>query len=161
MAVVPVDARRYRAFQYRLPTPSAVRYLPYVVLALVCYTLVAPLTKLATRDIPSDVVALVTNGMLVLAALVLVTFTRESVGAALTHPDAKFMYAAGAFLAVGILAYYRALALGPVSVVVPVFGLFLVTSSLVGVVALDEPLTARKAAGVGLALVAVYLVTVE
>jgi transporter family protein len=71
------------------------------------------------------------------------------------------MYAAGVFLAVGILAYYRALALGPVSVVVPVFGLFLVTSSLVGVVALDEPLTARKGVGVLLALVAVYLVTVE
>jgi transporter family protein len=71
------------------------------------------------------------------------------------------MYAAGAFLAVGIIAYYRALALGPVSIVVPVFGLFLVTSSVLGIVALDEPLTARKALGVLLAGVAVYLVTVE
>jgi transporter family protein len=138
-----------------------VRYLPYAVLALVCYTLVAPLTKLATRDLSSDVVALVTNGMLVLAALGVVLVADDSLGEALTHPDARYMYAAGVFLAVGILAYYRALALGPVSVVVPVFGLFLVTSSLVGVVALDEPLTARKGVGVLLALVAVYLVTVE
>lgn len=136
-------------------------YLPYALLALVSYTLVAPLTKLATRDLSSDVVAMVTNGMLALVALGVVLATNESVTDALAHPDARYMYAAGAFLAVGILAYYRALALGPVSVVVPVFGLFLVTSSLVGVVALDEPLTTRKGLGVLLALVAVYLVTVE
>lgn len=136
-------------------------YLPYALLALVSYTLVAPLTKLATRDLSSDVVAMVTNGMLALAALAVVVATNESVSDALTHPDARYMYAAGAFLAVGILAYYRALALGPVSVVVPVFGLFLVSSSLVGVAALGEEFTTRKGLGVVLALVAVYLVTVE
>lgn len=136
-------------------------YLPYALLALVSYTLVAPLTKLATRDLSSDVVAMVTNGMLALAALAVVVATNESVSDALTHPDAGYMYAAGACLAVGILAYYRALALGPVSVVVPVFGLFLVSSSLVGVVALGEEFTTRKGLGVLLALVAVYLVTVE
>jgi transporter family protein len=48
-----------------------------------------------------------------------------------------------------------------VSIVVPIFGLFLVTSSLVGVVALDESLTTRKAAGIGFAMLAVYLTSVE
>jgi transporter family protein len=136
-------------------------YLAYAVLALVSYTLVAPLTKLATRDLSSDVVALVTNGMLVLAALGVVLATDRSLTEAVTHPDAKYMLAAGVCLAVGILAYYRALALGPVSVVVPVFGMFLVTSSLVGVAFLGESFTGRKAAGILLAVVAVYLVTVE
>jgi transporter family protein len=137
------------------------RYLPYAVLALLCYTLVAPLTKLATRDLPADVVAVVTNGMLVLVALGVVLYSGDSVVEAFSHPDARYMYAAGLFLAVGIIAYYRALALGPVSVVVPVFGLFLVTSSILGIVALDEPFTTRKALGIVLAGVAVYLVTVE
>lgn len=137
------------------------RYLPYAILALVCYTMVAPLTKLATRDLPADVVAVVTNGMLVIVAVAVVLYSGDSVLAAFTHPDARYMYAAGAFLAVGIIAYYRALALGPVSVVVPVFGLFLVTSSLLGIVALDEPVTARKVVGILLAGVAIYLVTVE
>lgn len=71
------------------------------------------------------------------------------------------MLAAGAFLSVGIIAYYRALALGPVSVVVPIFGTFLVTSAAAGVVFLDEPLTARKVAGVALAVIAIYLVAAE
>ena len=62
------------------------------------------------------------------------------------HPKVGYVCLLGVALAVGIIAYYRALALGPVSVVVPVFGLFLVTSSVVGIAALDEALTVRKAA---------------
>jgi transporter family protein len=58
---------------------------------------------------------------------------------------------------VGIVAYYRALALGPVSIVVPIFAMFIVTSSAVGILALDETLTARRGAGILLAIAAVYL----
>jgi len=136
-------------------------YLPYALLGLAAYTFVAPLTKLATRDLSSTTVAFVTNGMLALAALAVVLVSSEELSGALSHPDAKYMLAAGAFLSVGIIAYYRALALGPVSVVVPIFGTFLVTSAAVGVVFLDEPLTARKVAGVALAVVAIYLVAAE
>jgi transporter family protein len=136
-------------------------YLAYALVALAAYSLVAPLTKLATRDLPSDVVALVTNGILVVVALAVVLRNDEPVLSALTGPTAPYLYAAGACLAVGILAYYRALALGPVSVVVPVFGLFIVTSSAVGVLLLEESFTLRKGLGIGLALVAVYLTAGE
>ncbi|WP_411714227.1 hypothetical protein [Natronomonas sp.] len=50
-----------------------------------------------------------------------------------------------------MISYYRALAGAPVSVVVPIFGLFLVASSVVGVVFLDEALTVWKATGIVLA----------
>jgi transporter family protein len=137
------------------------QYLWYALLALAAYTLVAPLTKLATRELPADTVAFVTNGILVATALGLVVATDKPLVSALTHDHAPYMYAAGVCLAVGIIAYYRALALGPVSVVVPVFGLFLVASSAVGVVFLDEALTLRKATGVLLAVVAVFLTSYE
>lgn len=137
------------------------QYLWYALLALVAYSLVAPLTKLATRDLPADTVALVTNGVLVITALALVVATDKPLASALTHEHAPYMYAAGACLAVGILAYYRALAAGPVSVVVPIFGLFLVASSVIGVLFLDEALTLRKGTGVVLAVVAVFLTTFE
>jgi transporter family protein len=78
-----------------------------------------------------------------------------------TTCEAGYLYPTGVVLAVGIIAYDRALSLGPVSIVVPIFGLFLVTFSLVGVVALDESLTTRKAAGIGFAMLAVYLTSVE
>ncbi|MFC5366630.1 EamA family transporter [Salinirubrum litoreum] len=139
-------------------------YLPWALLALAAYTLVAPLMSIATTGdvkIPSNVAALISNSMLVVATLAVILYTGQDAGAYLTHPKAKYVYVAGICLAVGILAYYRALSLGPVSVVAPVFGMFLVTSSALGIVFLNESLTARKAAGIGLAIVAVYLVSVE
>lgn len=136
-------------------------YLSWALLALVAYTFVAPLMSVATTDVPSDVAVVVSNTMLLVAAGAVVAVSNEPIREYLTHPDAPYMYAAGICLAVGILAYYRALSMGPVSVVVPIFGMFIVTSSLVGFVALNEPLTARKVAGIGFAVLAVYLTAVE
>lgn len=137
------------------------QYLTWAVVALAAYTLVAPLTSLAMRDIPADVIALVTNGILVMAALGLVVVRDEPVGQHLAGPKAPVMYAAGALLAVGIIAYYRALSQGPVSVVVPIFGMFIVTSSIIGIFFLEESLTARKIMGIAFAAIAVYLTSVD
>ncbi|MFB6161181.1 MAG: EamA family transporter [Haloferacaceae archaeon] len=138
------------------------RYLPWSVLALVTYSAVAPLMRVATTGearIPSDVAALVSNGILVAGTVVVVYASGDRVAPYLGHAKIPYVLAAGAFLTVGILAYYRALALGPVSTVTPVFGMFLVGSSAVGFLFLDEPFTARKALGILLAVAAVYLVT--
>ena len=139
-------------------------YLRWALLALLSYSAVAPLVRFVTTGdpkIPPFVAALVTNVILLAVTAGVVLYEGQSVSASLAHPRAPYLYLAGLFLTVGILAYYRALSLGPVSVVVPIFGTFLVISSLVGVVALDESLTARKAAGIGCAALAVYLVSVE
>lgn len=69
------------------------------------------------------------------------------------------MLAAGVFLGIGILALYRSLALGPVSVVTPIFAMFLVFSSVIGFVFLGESFTARKAVGIAFAVASVYLVS--
>lgn len=137
------------------------RYLAWAFLALGAYTVVAPLVSYVTPEVPADVVALVTNGMLVAGVLGVLLYTDQSVLPYLSHPKAPYMYLAGAGLTVGIIAYYRALATGPVSVVVPVFGMFLVLSSVLGVLFLSESLTLRKAAGIGFAVVAVVLTSVE
>lgn len=136
-------------------------YLSWAFLGLLAYTFVAPLMKMATSDIPSNVAVFISNVILVGAAAVVVLFTNESVTPYLTHPKALYAYAAGLALAVGIIAYYRALAVGPVSIVTPIFGMFLVTSSLIGIAVLGESFTIRKAAGIGFAVLAVYLTAVE
>jgi len=137
------------------------RYLIWVIVALLGYTLVPPLVKLATVDIPSDVVVFISNGILVVAAVGLIVASDVSVVPYLTHERSIYAYGAGIALTVGIISYYRALAAGPVSVVVPIFGMFIATSSLIGIAVLDEPLTARKVAGIALAVLAIYLTSVE
>ncbi|WP_276299294.1 EamA family transporter [Halorussus lipolyticus] len=134
-------------------------YLAWAVVALVGYSVFTPLASLATDQIPSTVVALVANSMLALGAAGVIAYRDEAVVPYLTGENAVYMYAAGVFLTVGILAYYQALGAGPVNVVVPVFGMFLVGSSLLGVVFLNDPLTAKKAVGIVLAAVGVYLTT--
>lgn len=131
-------------------------YLKWAVLALISYSLVAPLIKVATQDIPPNVALVVANTTLVVAGIAVVALSGESVTPYLTHPKSIYVYAAGLFLAIGILAYYQALAAGPISVVVPIFGLFIVVSSVVGFVVLDEPVTTRKLLGIGFAVLALY-----
>lgn len=135
-------------------------YLVWSVTALLAYAFVAPLTAVALEEIPTSVVVFTTNAILVGAAVALILLTDADPAAYLTHTRAPYMYAAGGCLAVGIIAYYEALSTGPVSVVVPIFGLFIAFSSVIGILALEEPLTLRKAAGIGLALVAIYLTAV-
>jgi len=139
-------------------------YVLWSLLALAAYSFVAPLMSVATTGnpkIPSNVAALMSNSILVLGTLGVILFSNENATGYLTHPKTPYVVAAGIFLTVGILAYYRALSLGPVSVVAPIFGLFLAVSSVIGVLALGESLTLRKGLGIALAAVAVYLVSVE
>lgn len=142
-----------------VPTPG---YLGYAVVALAAYALVAPLFRVittGTNAIPSDVAAAISNTMLVLVAVGVILATGEGFRVHLDSPKLPYVFVAGVFLSIGILAYYRAIALGPVSVVTPIYGTFIVFSSAIGVLFLDESLTPRLAAGVGCALLGIYLVS--
>ncbi len=137
-------------------------YLPYALLAMGAYALVSPLMRVATTGpdaVPSDVAVVVSNGLLVVMALSVLAYTDQGVVAHLSSPKMGYVLAAGVFLGVGILALYRSLSLGPVSVVTPIFATFLVFSSMIGVLALGEEFTARKAVGILFAVFAVYLVS--
>jgi transporter family protein len=137
------------------------RYILWAVVALLGYTAVPPLVKLATADIPNEVVLIISNGILLVVGVGIVLAGDIPVVASLSSDRAIYAYGAGIALTVGIVSYYRALAAGPVSVVVPIFGMFIATSSIVGIAFLDEPLTARKVAGIVLAVLAIYLTSVE
>ncbi|EMA36174.1 EamA family transporter [Halococcus hamelinensis] len=132
-------------------------YLGWALFALVGYSIFTPLASLAIRSAPSSVVAVVANGILLFAAVAVSLYEGDQFLTYLTGRTGIYMVAAGVFLAVGILAYYRALAAGPVSVVTPIFGMFLVGSSLLSILFLNESFTLQKGAGIVLAVVAVYL----
>jgi transporter family protein len=134
-------------------------YVVLSVIALVCYAMVAPLVKVATRQIPAEVAVVITNSILVVMALGWAAFQGKSIGAYIALPQMGLLVLAGIFLGVGIIAYYLALGSGPISVVVPIYGLFLAISSLAGFFILGEAITLTRLAGLVCAVLAIYLVT--
>lgn len=137
------------------------RYLVLAIVALIGYTFVPPLMNLATREIPSDVATFGVASMLAVTALSLSVLSREPVLEPLTSRSGVYVLLAGGFLTISILAFFRALSLGPVSVVVPIFGLFLVTSSLIGVFWLGEELSVHRLIGISLAILAIVFLSFE
>lgn len=136
------------------------RYLLLSLLAFLAYSVVAPLLKIAMETIPSTVAVFLSNAvMLVLIGVVLLQ-TKVSPWGALRHEKMPWIIVWGVLLAVSLLAYYRALELGPVSVVVPIYGLFIALSSIMGIAFLGETLTKRKIASIGFAILAIILMSI-
>jgi len=134
-----------------------VNYIVFAVIALVTDSFVAPLSKLAAQDIPIMIVALGSNVVITVVNLAVVLYLDEGIASSLSSPGVVYVIGTGVFLTVGVLTYFHALSTGPVSVVAPIFGMFLVGSAVIGMVALGETVTIRKVAGLGLAALAVYL----
>jgi len=73
-------------------------------------------------------------------------------------PSALLSYGAGIALAIAVTALFRALSLGPASIVVPIYGMFIVGGAVLGILFLDEPANPRKLLGIGLAVVSIFLI---
>jgi len=135
-------------------------YLKFSILAFVTYSLVAPLLKIAMETIPSTPAVFFSNFVLLVVVGSVLVYRGESPVPYFRHRYTLHIVGLGVLLTVGLLTYYRALELGPVSIVVPIYGLFIVVSSVIGIVAFDETLTARKIAGIFFSVLAIVLVSI-
>ncbi|MFC6768428.1 EamA family transporter [Natrinema soli] len=135
------------------------RYLGLSLFACLTYSLVAPLLSIAMTDLSSTMAVFLSNSVMFVVVGLVIVSRGLSVRPYLRHPRTPHLVVMGVLLTVGLLTYYRALALGPVSIVVPIYGLFIVVSSLVGIVAFDETVTVRKLAAIGLSVVAIALMS--
>jgi transporter family protein len=137
-----------------------VNYVFLSIIALVTYALVAPLVKIATREIPPEIAVVITNVILVLMAIGWAKYQGKDFlpYLSLVKPMGLLVLS-GILLGVGIVAYYLAISAGPISVVVPIYGLFIVLSAIVGVFFLGEALTLTRVLGLLCAVLSIYLVT--
>jgi len=77
----------------------------------------------------------------------------------LLSEQALWSYATGIALAIAVCSLFRALSLGPVSTVVPIYGMFVVGGSLLGVLFLNESLPWTKVLGILTAVLSIFLIT--
>ena len=135
-------------------------YLPWALFAMVTYGITAVLLKLAFRGISPALGLVVANVAVVLTGLGWMVLVGSGVTRGLgANVATGWMALAAVVLSASILSYYKALSLGPASVVVPIFALSLTIAVVLGFVVLGEPVRPIRVAGIGFAALAVLLLT--
>jgi transporter family protein len=137
-------------------------YIAWALVGMAGYSLTTLLVKLSTRSGQlSAFVVLAIASAVVVASTVAITLVRgdwQRLSAReLLGPSAWLAFATGIALTVAVTSLFRALSLGPASVVVPIYGMFIVGGAVLGILFLHEPLTIRKAAGIALAAASILL----
>lgn len=113
--------------------------------------------KLATNHIdPKSAFALEVTGEVIVAVGMLLFMGFKPV---FNVKGGSFALLAGMFGALGVYWYLLAADRGNVSQLVGITALYPVITVILGVLVLNEPLTMKQIAGVGLAVLAVYLVS--
>lgn len=135
-----------------------VNYVLWALLAMVCYSFAFLFMKIALRDLPTFTVMPIAVVTLAVGASAVATVFGEWSVPSVTSRPVGFSLAAGLCLVGAVVGYFRALSTGPVSIVVPIFGMFLVGGALLGIVVLGEGVTAKKMLGIALGAVAVVLI---
>ncbi len=138
-------------------------HITWALTGMVGYSLVTLLVKLATRSGRfSSFLVLAVATCIVAASAVTIAALRGDIRATslrdFATADGAFAITTGIALTVAVASLFRALTLGPASVVVPLYGMFIVGGAALGIVVLGEALTLRKLAGIALAVFAVYLI---
>jgi transporter family protein len=126
-------------------------------LTLITWGLWAFLPKLAARHIDpqSSIIYQVLGGLLV-GVVVLVSLKFQ---VQYNTPGFTLSLAIGILGFVGSFVYLVAVSRGPLSLVAPITALYPMFAILLGLIFLGETITARQAVGIGLSLVAIYLIS--
>ena len=133
------------------------------ILGMVGYSTVTLLVKLATRtgDFKAFAVLAIATTIVAVAAVINAVaggvFDGKTAGDFL-KPGALYSYATGIALTIAVGSLFKGLSVGPASVVVPIYGMFILGGSILAVVVLGEPVTARKAIGLALCVAGIYFV---
>ena len=135
-------------------------YMGWVFIAMLTYGIMAVLLKISLRNIPPEVAVLVTNVILVLSALAWALFRGIKIPDHLTfNQPTLFLLLAGVVLSCSVISFYMALSRGPISAVLPIFGMNVAVASVLGFLVLGEPVNASRISGIILAGGAIFLLT--
>ncbi|WP_336023717.1 EamA family transporter [Halobellus salinisoli] len=77
---------------------------------------------------------------------------------AVTNRGLLFSAIAGVAAAIGVLSTFIGVTVGSTAIVSTIGGMYFVTAAVISIVALGEPFSMQKVAGIGLALVAIVVI---
>jgi len=139
-------------------------YIFWALLGMVGYSLTTLFVKLAERS------GAVSNYMVLAVSTTIVSIF--AIGIVIGRGELKplifdlergtlaWAIAGGIALTVAVSSLFHALSLGPANVVVPIYGMFIIGGSLLGVLFLGEPMTWNKIVGLAAAVLGVVLISI-
>jgi transporter family protein len=138
-------------------------YVGWALLGMTGYSATTLFVKLATRDHVLPAFNVLAVSVLIVSTCVWI-FTlsagmwNRQVVSTFYSTNGTWTLAAGVALTIAVSSLFRALSLGPASVVVPIYGMFIVGGAVLGVLVLGEAVTATKGFGLALAIIGVLLI---
>jgi bacterial/archaeal transporter family protein len=138
-------------------------YLLWAFVGMVGYSFVALLVKLTTASgrFSGFFVLMISASMVVISSGAIASLRGEMKAFSwhnLATVDGFLLLGTGVALVIAVVSYFFALSEGPASIVVPIFGMFIVGGAVLGLLFLHEPLTIRKVIGILLAIASIYLI---
>ena len=136
-------------------------HIGWALIGMAGYSTTTLLVKLATRtgEIGAYAVLAIATTIVAISAWVMALasgqFSERLVG---FQTGTLYALATGIALTIAVSSLFRALSLGPASVVVPIYGMFILGGAVLGIAFLQEALTIQKVIGLLLAIAGVVLV---
>lgn len=118
--------------------------------------------NMATAMISSRVATLISHAVILAVAFSWTKVLGERILPTLRQgTPVWYALAAGFLFAIGILALAEALARGPATTVVPIWGSYIVGTSILAMVFLDAPMNITKGIGIGLTFMGIVLISLK
>ena len=118
--------------------------------------------NMATTMISPRVATVVFNVVIVAVALCWTKILGERILPVLKQgTPVWYALAAGVLFAIGILALAEALARGPATTVVPIWGSYIVVTAILAMIFLDAPMNIAKGVGIGLTFLGIVLISLQ
>jgi transporter family protein len=139
-------------------------YIFWALLGMAGYSFTTLFVKLAMRsgDVSNHMVLAVSTTIVSIVAIGIVVVRGEFKPLIFDLERGTLMWAiaGGIALTVAVSSLFHALSLGPANVVVPIYGMFIVGGSMLGVLFLGEPMGWTKIVGLAAAVLGVVLISI-
>lgn len=133
-------------------------YVIFAVVSLLLWTVFVVLSKAATTGMGWQSAVLI--AYIATAIAVVIPILMMGTGGSISFGKFGILACIGGIAGgLGGLTFYKALETGPVSVVAPIAGAYFITSAVIGIIFLKEPITASKIGALGLMIAAILLLS--
>jgi len=138
-------------------------YILWALLGMAGYSFMTLFVKIAERSstVSTYMVLAVSTTIVAIVAIAIVAMRGElkTLLFELDREPLLWAIAGGIALTIAVSSLFHALSLGPANVVVPIYGMFIVGGSLLGVLFLGEPMGWHKIVGLVAAVAGVVLIS--